>query len=221
MRLAVPILAMLAASCGADVPANSNASPTSSRAEVWEGPDPDGTVFGAPQVELDRAGRHGEPDERFALSAEQIAAIAALEVDGIDQQVSENLQRHWTPGFLGGQIDLNDDGRNEILVLSTMFCGSGGCSFRVYGDNQNGFSKISGSTIARPPITVLDSTTNGWRDLTIFVCGGGITPCHHVIMRFDGERYPLNPTMQPEIAADQLGVPILTEASPIHPVPMP
>ena len=62
----------------------------------------------------------------------------------------------------------------------------------------------------RTPITVLDTSTNGWRDLTVAVSGGGMAG-GNALLKFDGEAYPSNPTVEPAEMTEVLGTELLPE----------
>jgi hypothetical protein len=53
------------------------------------------------------------------------------------------------------------------------------------------------TTITRPPIRVLRTTTQGWRDIAVRVEGGGILPGYEAVLRFNGAGYPSNPSLAP------------------------
>ncbi|WLR54542.1 hypothetical protein LC048_19260 [Mesobacillus subterraneus] len=98
------------------------------------------------------------------------------------------------------EIDLNGDGVPETFVYLTgpVVCGTGGCGGLVV-ERANGSYKVrSRFSLVRTPVFVSDSKTNGWKDLIMFVAGGGIEPGYR-ILRFDGKTYPLNPSIQPEV----------------------
>lgn len=97
-------------------------------------------------------------------------------------------------------IDLNDDGYDDALVLLTgpMWCGTGGCTLLIFEGLKDSARFVSDSSLVRGPITVSTSRTNGWRDLIIMVAGGGAVP-GKVALKFDGTKYPLNPSIQPRL----------------------
>jgi hypothetical protein len=94
--------------------------------------------------------------------------------------------------------DLNGDGRPEVLLLATdpHFCGSGGCGFFVLEKRGTGYRLVARATITRAPIRLLRTTSHGWYDLSVRVGGGG-EPWRQVRLRFDGRRYPSNPSLLP------------------------
>jgi hypothetical protein len=97
-------------------------------------------------------------------------------------------------------IDLNDDGYDDALVLliGPMWCGTGGCTLLIFEGLKDSSRFVSDSSLVRGPITVSTSRTNGWRDLIIKVAGGGAVP-GKVALKFDGSKYPLNPSIQPRL----------------------
>lgn len=99
--------------------------------------------------------------------------------------------------------DLDGDGRKETFVYVTDpdICGSGGCTMFVLSPHRSGYRVVLRSTITWPPIRVLRTSTHGWRDIGVTVAGGGINPGHAVRLRFDGLRYPSNPSLAPAIPA--------------------
>jgi putative lipoprotein len=91
--------------------------------------------------------------------------------------------------------DLNQDGQPELLVL-TDSCGSGGCTLLVFKGDAQGWQFNSRMTLVHVPLLLARSQSQGWHDLVVPVGGGGAPAGHHV-MRFDGQRYPLNPSTAP------------------------
>jgi hypothetical protein len=77
------------------------------------------------------------------------------------------------------------------------------------------------ATVVNPPIRVLNTTTNGWKDLAVTVSGGGVTRPYEARLRFDGVRYPANPTVPPAeaVAGPAPGGQILMPAPEEPPTP--
>jgi hypothetical protein len=96
-----------------------------------------------------------------------------------------------------GQHDLNNDGVAELFVLiqDQYFCGSGGCTAYLFSADGK---KLSRFTVSEPPVFVSENQTKGWKDLIITSRG-----VQHV-MRYDGKKYPLNPSVEPKISRDEL-----------------
>jgi hypothetical protein len=102
-------------------------------------------------------------------------------------------------------VDLNGDGISDAIVLfkGPENCGSGGCTLEIFRGTKQGFKFISGSTISREPIQVLPEKRFGWQSFVVSVSGGGAKPCA-ALMRFDGQKYPLNPSIAPCATSAQL-----------------
>ncbi len=126
------------------------------------------------------------PAERAGLSNKELAAF----IGSYSKQ-----ERSDTPvtGFLYATADLNDDGRDEVIVYfdEDPWCGSGGCTALVLSRFPS-LKMISKITITRLAFSVLASTSHGWHDLTVTVRGGGITKPYESQLRFDGRSYPSN-----------------------------
>jgi hypothetical protein len=104
--------------------------------------------------------------------------------------------------FFADFADLNGDSTPDALVILTgpYWCGTGGCRMLVFRGEDNSFSFVSSSTLVRPPVTVSESKTKGWRDLILTVSGGGM-PAKTIALKFDGKKYPLNPSVQSALPA--------------------
>lgn len=130
-----------------------------------------------------------QPDPNSAQQAELKQAIARY----IQQANASKTEQHRVFAEL---IDLNDDGRKDAIVVfnSSYWCGTGGCTMLVFaGEPDQTFRLISETSLVRPPITVAKTKTNDWHDLAIVVSGGGVPPSK-VVMKFDGQKYPSNPS---------------------------
>ncbi|MGH6963522.1 MAG: hypothetical protein ACREE0_03470 [Phenylobacterium sp.] len=119
-----------------------------------------------------------------------------------------------------GFADLNGDGRVDALayVSGPALCGRGGCSLYVLENTGRGYRLVTRTTITRPPIRVLTHRSHGWRDLGVLVAGGGIIPGYEAVLRFDGKRYPGNPTMQPKPEVRSAGKTVIADAAPSTPL---
>lgn len=112
------------------------------------------------------------------------------------------LQPDEVPTFQRAFVDLNGDGKNEAIVYFTdrWSCGSGGCNMLILTPNRNSYRLVTRTTITQLPVRLLTTTTNGWRDLSVGVRGGGISPGYEARLRFNGRKYPSNPSVPPAIA---------------------
>jgi hypothetical protein len=96
-------------------------------------------------------------------------------------------------------VDLDDDGTPEALVYLSgpKWCGSGGCSLLILRPDGPSWKVITRTTVTQLPIRVLSTKTNGWHDLAVGVRGGGIQAGYEARLRFNGRKYPGNPSSPP------------------------
>ncbi len=104
-----------------------------------------------------------------------------------------------TTKHLAAFVDLNGDGTNEAIVYVTgrTWCGTGGCFMLILARAGTSWRVVTETTITRTPIRVLTTASNGWRNITVWVQGGGIQPGYEAELRFDGKTYPSNPSVPP------------------------
>ena len=125
-------------------------------------------------------------------------AIEQVMADGSgDRSFLESMRYYYD------RVDLNKDGNPEALVylMGSYSCGSGGCTMLVLEPSGQGYELVSKMTLVNPPVLVADQTSAGWKDLVVYVEGGGAEP-HYARMQFDGKGYPSNPSVAPEVTAD-------------------
>ncbi len=101
--------------------------------------------------------------------------------------------------YVSARVDLNDDKIPDAIVLFNQNCGTGGCNMEIYRGTEAGFEFLSGSTITFPPIRVTSEKRYGWKTLIVFSGGTG-----NVLMRFNGSRYPLSPSLQSKATPSQI-----------------
>lgn len=108
--------------------------------------------------------------------------------------------------------DLDGDGANEAIVhiVSPMLCGTGGCNTLVLAPAGPMWRKVGDISVSRTPITVLDSETRGWKDLTVDIGGGG-GAAGTALLKFDGKAYPENPTVSPAELTGTKGTELIPE----------
>ncbi len=92
--------------------------------------------------------------------------------------------------YVYGRVDLNADGRHEVLVLpmGPFFCGTGGCNLYLFTESEAGYVLINTFPRSRLPVIASPRKTEGWHDLIRRESGGGMPPAY-VRHRFDGMRY--------------------------------
>ena len=106
-----------------------------------------------------------------------------------------------TPRFEFALTDLNGDGIDDAVVLLTdrRHCGSGGCTLLIFKGVDSGFSLVSSSTITLLPIRVAAESSHGWKTLIVDSGGAGT-----VALRYNGSRYPSNPSLQEKASLRQI-----------------
>jgi hypothetical protein len=100
------------------------------------------------------------------------------------------------PAFRWALADLNDDGRDDAIVLLSgpKFCGADGCTMLVFRGTDQGFILVSATAIVMAPIRVSANSVDGWRSLIVYAKGKG-----DVVLKFSGTHYPANPSVQPKV----------------------
>jgi hypothetical protein len=85
-----------------------------------------------------------------------------------------------------------------VYISGQQWCGSGGCTALLLTSDRSLFKVIQKFTSVQLPIRVLSTTTAGWHDLAFWIRGGGSSPVM-VVLRYDGSKYPSNPTIAPSL----------------------
>jgi hypothetical protein len=136
-------------------------------------------------------------------SAAGISEAAGL--PALDKVLQAHFKAEAVPAYTYALADLNGDGQLDAVVMMSDrdYCGSGGCSLGVLRGTKKSFVFVSESSISNEPIRVLRESRQGWKSLSVSVSGGGAQP-GEAIMRFNGKRYPRNPSVQPLAKAADL-----------------
>jgi hypothetical protein len=132
------------------------------------------------------------------LASLMVSAHADAAVDRVGEFARHHLN---VTSFERANADLNGDGRFETFVYATdpAHCGSGGCTLFVLSPKAGNYRVVMRATVTRPPIHMLGTTTRGWRDIGVTVAGGGNLRPYMARLRFNGSRYPSNPTVPPAV----------------------
>jgi hypothetical protein len=146
-------------------------------------------AFGVATAAAEPSGLRDAIAKHDELRAERSRQLYGSHIPPVDPRSYE---------FTYALVDLNGDGIPDAIVLfqGPQNCGSGGCKLEIFRGTRQGFKFISGSTISREPIQILAEKRFGWHSITVSVSGGGAKPCS-ALMQFDGQKYPLNPSMAP------------------------
>lgn len=126
----------------------------------------------------------------------------------LDKRLKQFLQKHLsnpqfdadkTTRFSSALVNRNDGTIEEVVVYISgqSWCGSGGCTLLILEPHGSSYKIIGRTSIVRFPIRMLHHTTKGHHDIGVWVQGGGIQPGYEAVIRFDGKKYPGNPTVPP------------------------
>jgi len=131
--------------------------------------------------------------------------VLAGDVPALEKAIKAWAEESTAPTYKHAFADLNDDGIDDAVVLITdnQYCGSGGCTFVVFQGVAGGFKVVSSSTVTREPILQLPEKKKGWHTLSVLVAGGG-AKSEQVVLRFNGKKYPGNPSMQSKAKGSDL-----------------
>lgn len=132
------------------------------------------------------------------MSMPVTAATAAVPA-AVEAKLQE-LYSNWDGDvrYLASSIDLNGDGRDEVIVhlVGETLCGSEGCDTLVFSPNDDGFRHVTTIRLTHTPVRVSPRSTNGWRNLIVSVSGGEVRR-HDRELPYDGDSYPSDPTTIP------------------------
>ncbi len=105
--------------------------------------------------------------------AETRALIEVALADALRESRASGAPEHLS----GGRADLNGDGRPEVLgqVYSGFLCGAGvGCPIAVFEARADGgYAHVD--TLGADAVTILPTSSNGWRDLSLDLQIGSFT----------------------------------------------
>ncbi|UOR14427.1 hypothetical protein [Qipengyuania aquimaris] len=153
-----------------------------------------------------------EAPEVDAPQTEAAEAAAPTREDDIRHFLLQEYPEDGSMRYALAWNDLDGDGADEAIIYlaAPYFCGTGGCPTLVLTPAGPMWRKVGDISVSRTPVTVLDSATNGWKDITVAVSGGG-GPSGNALLKFDGEAYPSNPTVAPAEMTDTTGEVVIAE----------
>lgn len=100
--------------------------------------------------------------------------------------------------YVAAFVHLHNGGQQVIVYLiGPAWCGTGGCTTLILVPKDSSYTVLTAMSVAQQPIRVLETKSNGWHDLGVWVQGGGIQPGYEARLSFDGKSYPGNPTVPP------------------------
>jgi hypothetical protein len=128
------------------------------------------------------------------------AMVATAAAPAAVEAKLQELYSNWAGEvrYFASSIDLNGDGRDEIIVhvVGQTLCGSEGCDTLVFTPNDEGFRRVTTIRLTHTPVRVSPRSTNGWRNLIVSVSAGGVRR-HDRELPYDGASYPSDATTIP------------------------
>ncbi len=121
-----------------------------------------------------------------------------LEAALLDYMGAQGEPRTAAHPRLHSLVDLDGDGVSDAVVLlrNRTWCGSGGCTLVVFQGVGKGFRFVSRSTLVKAPVRAASGKSQGWRSLLVRLSGEGAR-ARFALLSFDGQGYPLNPSLAP------------------------
>jgi heat shock protein HslJ len=134
-----------------------------------------------------------EPDDAVPYRAQPDPAVEEAILQASPSYVREIVEGAGGIGkarYVYSRIDLNGDGRDEVLafLMGSIFCGTGGCNLLLFTPGPDGYRLVNDFPISRAPVIVAAQKSNGWSDLWRLESGGG-APSSYVRHSFDGRSY--------------------------------
>lgn len=126
--------------------------------------------------------------------------------------------------YQGADAALDATGKTRQYLVyprESEWCGvTGGCMLFILTSHKGTWKLLSRMTLVHLPVGILPHLTHGWHDLAISYSGrlpDGSPALVVSRMRFDGKRYPLNPSVPPaEPLSHPTGQSVLSPDSPVH-----
>ena len=101
--------------------------------------------------------------------------------------------------YVAAFVHLRDDNSQQVIVylIGSAWCGTGGCEVLILVPKGSSYTVLAEIGVAQQPIRILETKSNGWHDLGVWVQGGGIQLGYEARLSYDGKTYPDNPTVPP------------------------
>jgi len=146
---------------------------------------------------LDKYGIDFSSIEYISSETKKDIHIEKALVKAFDLEQDEGNVRYYY-----NKVDLNEDGNPEVFVylVGSYVCGTGGCSAAIFKKENGEYILLSKFTLVNNPVIISNRKTNGYRDIIMYVSGGGIESFFAWI-KYDGMTYPSNPSIQPKVMA--------------------
>lgn len=123
--------------------------------------------------------------------------IVGVESEGPNQELASAISKYMdfdeeankATRYYYNYVDLNDDGKDEAIVLLVgMYTSGSGGSTALIMEKDDEWTVKQELTLINPPIIVSDHMTDGWKNLIVYKSGGGAT-ASYVILKHINEEY--------------------------------
>lgn len=144
----------------------------------------------------------GTPTEASSAADLQRPAPAATPAPGADPALTAFLQERTADamaplGYVAREVGEGEQALTLVYLVGPEFCGSGGCKLLILRKTGGTYAVLGDTSVTRAPVRVLSTRTNGLPDIGVRVGGGGLINGYEARLKFDGSRYPSNPTVAP------------------------
>jgi len=130
----------------------------------------------------------------------KVAMMAFLKKTGAPVSSTYNFVR----------FDLNGDKRREAIAIVNSpygyWCGTHGCTMLIMKAHDNKFTLVNSIQPVREPIYISRTKTKGWNNLIVRISGRW-DETKNVLLRYDGSKYPKNPTKLVEYPVNPINNP--------------
>jgi hypothetical protein len=92
------------------------------------------------------------------------------------------------------RLDLNADGRKELIAWESSWAGSSGGGLWVFARKGKHLKKLFDGDMTWSPILLLTTKHRGWSDLAYFQTGGGLDE-RFIVIRYGAGRYAVSATV--------------------------
>lgn len=92
------------------------------------------------------------------------------------------------------QLDLNGDGRKELVVWESSWAGSSGGGLSVFSKTGTKLKRLIEADMTWSPILLLKTKHHGWFDIAYFQTGGGLDE-RFIVFQHNGKRYTVSKSL--------------------------
>lgn len=116
---------------------------------------------------------------------------------GEDRRLCRTItaSENYESDFVGGkfelttvQLDLNGDGRKELVAWESSWAGTSGGGFWVFSKSGTRLKRLIETEMTWSPIILLKSKHRGWYDIAYLQTGGGVRE-RFINLRHNGKNY--------------------------------